>query len=812
MAALTVEQRRLLTDAFKKSSVLSNLGPQRMRAAIEFFQPCQWETGQTVMAQGEMGSKLFIIETGTFDIFLAQQGSKPVNTLKAGALFGEISLLHSVPHSATVRCRTPGSMWSLDWKVLKFLTQGVSLRKTDLSVNVLQSVQLLRGLTEEQLDVVATEMELVELGPGEEIASQGNLAEAMYIVLNGGVVLSRRHVSEDGEDADVEFARLHAPSLFGDHSLDHSPAPAAGAISESPRSKWRPTIAAVRLSAQSPVGERRSAESPGKAGASGSPGMPGSSSPKATRPPTSRRKPPPIWQETITTNADAPVTRLLWISRERFVELVGHLPEVLRRNAIERALDELPIFSNFDTEQRRLANALFDAESFAAGTTIYSQGDTSEGMSMHILLKGTVRLSQSNKVFQTDDEDTESDDESVLREVSNAGESFGEAALSTPVPPRAETVVATSAVEVISLSRKAIAEMPRSTSAIAQHEQQRRRRERRRQHALTLSRSDLEALAFLGKGTFGRVQLVRRRGTDEVFALKTMSKRKLVEARKVQNAINEKRILDMLEHPFCNSLATVFSDADPGGDVHLLLDVCLGGELFGLLRLATCFDLPTARFYGACVSAAIIHLHEQCIAYRDLKPENLVLDSKGYIKMIDFGFAKVLRNGVKTFTLCGTPQYLAPELVTGAGHTIGVDWWAFGILLFEMLNGAPPFDDVTSMGVYQKIMGARVIYPPGMRAVSKDLAQRLLESNPTKRIGHQKVRFDPFFRQVDFDKLERKVTPAPWVPSLKSTNDASYFADAIDEDDEYDEPSGEDEKLPGFLKDVGRLDSEFSQL
>jgi CRP-like cAMP-binding protein len=183
---------------------------------------------------------------------------------------------------------------------------------------------------------------------------------------------------------------------------------------------------------------------------------------------------------------------------------------VLRRNAIERALDELPIFSNFDTEQRRLANALFDAESFAAGTTIYSQGDTSEGMSMHILLKGTVRLSQSNKVFQTDDEDTESDDESVLREVSNAGESFGEAALSTPVPPRAETVVATSAVEVISLSRKAIAEMPRSTSAIAQHEQQRRRRERRRQHALTLSRSDLEALAFLGKGTFGRVQVSAR--------------------------------------------------------------------------------------------------------------------------------------------------------------------------------------------------------------------------------------------------------------------------------------------------------------
>jgi hypothetical protein len=138
MAALTVEQRRLLTDAFKCSTILSNIGPQRIRAAIEFFQPIQWEAGQTIIKQGEMGNKLFIVETGAFDVFLSHKGSKAVSTLKPGALLGEIALLHTVPHAATVRCRTPGSMWSLDWKVLKFLTQGVSLRKTDLSMNVLR--------------------------------------------------------------------------------------------------------------------------------------------------------------------------------------------------------------------------------------------------------------------------------------------------------------------------------------------------------------------------------------------------------------------------------------------------------------------------------------------------------------------------------------------------------------------------------------------------------------------------------------------------------------------------------------------------
>jgi hypothetical protein len=184
-------------------------------------------------------------------------------------------------------------------------------------------------------------MELVELGPGEELASQGSLAEAMYLILKGGVVLSRRSLNEDGEDADVEFARLYAPSLFGDHSLDHSPAPVPGATpAADPRSrlsasKWRPAISTVRLSAQSPARERT--VSPGSARVSSSPGMagssPGASPTKVTRPPMARRKPPPLWEETITTSPDAPMTRLLWISRERFVELVGHLPEARQQRA-----------------------------------------------------------------------------------------------------------------------------------------------------------------------------------------------------------------------------------------------------------------------------------------------------------------------------------------------------------------------------------------------------------------------------------------------------------------------------------------------
>jgi len=270
-------------------------------------------------------------------------------------------------------------------------------------------------------------------------------------------------------------------------------------------------------------------------------------------------------------------------------------------------------------------------------------------------------------------------------------------------------------------------------------------------------------------------------------------------------------VLDMIEHPFCCALATVFADPEPHGDVHILMEACLGGELFTLIRTAGCFECETTRFYGACVTAALLHLHEQSIAYRDLKPENIVIDSRGHVQLIDFGFSKVLRNGAKTFTLCGTPQYLAPELVTSAGHGLAVDWWAFGVLMYEMLHGAPPFHDATSMGVYQKILAGKIAWGQGMRAAPKDLIQKLLVANPAARLGQHKVVREPFFRPIDFELLEQRKLPPPWVPTLKSFTDTSYYANAsLPEEDEEDGRTADDRA--GFLKEVGRLDAEFLQL
>ena len=210
--------------------------------------------------------------------------------------------------------------------------------------------------------------------------------------------------------------------------------------------------------------------------------------------------------------------------------------------------------------------------------------------------------------------------------------------------------------------------------------------------------------------------------------------------------------------------------------------------VFTILRERQKFDEPTSRFYGANVAAAFEYLHERKIVYRDLKPENLLLDGKGYLKVVDFGFAKEITD--RTWTLCGTPEYLAPEIITNKGHNLAVDWWAFGILIFEMLVGQPPFCADDPMDIYQKILRNRVTYPAFVSKVARELISKLLVSNPSQRLGslkrmHRDVSGHSFFKSVDWAVLTRKELKAPYIPKISSPTDTSNF-------DDYEDESGDD--------------------
>ncbi|CAD5111405.1 DgyrCDS715 [Dimorphilus gyrociliatus] len=313
----------------------------------------------------------------------------------------------------------------------------------------------------------------------------------------------------------------------------------------------------------------------------------------------------------------------------------------------------------------------------------------------------------------------------------------------------------------------------------------------------------LNIVATLGVGGFGRVELV----TSSFFpgqslALKCLKKKHIVETRQQEHVKSEKKIMMEADSPFIAKLFKTFRDRK---FVYLLMEACLGGELWTVLRINGTFDDPTARFCVACVLEAFEYLHNKNIIYRDLKPENLLVDSSGFVKLVDFGFAKKLMAGRKTWTFCGTPEYVAPEIILNKGHDFAADYWAIGILMFELLTGNPPFVAPDPMKTYNIILEGveKLDMPKKVGRNATNLIKKLCKSNPTERLGYGKnglmeIRKHRWFQGFDWDGLRSRSIPVPKSikPTLNGPTDTSVF-DHYEKDTTIpeDEISGWDENF-----------------
>jgi CRP-like cAMP-binding protein len=301
--------------------------------------------------------------------------------------------------------------------------------------------------------------------------------------------------------------------------------------------------------------------------------------------------------------------------------------------------------------------------------------------------------------------------------------------------------------------------------------------------SLDITLNDLEVKTTLGCGAFGRVKICRYIAKDTYFALKCQAKRAIVDSGLQEHVLNEMRVMRKIDHPFIAKLYTALQDSKY---LYFVLELLLGGELFTHLRNRGKLSEQTARFYAATVTYAFSTLHAKRIAYRDLKPENLVMDSRGYVKLVDFGLAKQLLSG-KTWTLCGTPDYLAPEIILNEGHDLAVDYWAMGVLIFEMVVGAPPFYAEDPMEVYEKILSGNPAMPTFFTRNLSDLIKKLLRSQQGKRLGNTRggtaaVIKHKWFSSFDWAGLETCEMKAPYKPSVTSKDDTTNF-DQFDEGD-----------------------------
>uniref|UniRef100_H2YVX5 cGMP-dependent protein kinase n=1 Tax=Ciona savignyi TaxID=51511 RepID=H2YVX5_CIOSA len=293
---------------------------------------------------------------------------------------------------------------------------------------------------------------------------------------------------------------------------------------------------------------------------------------------------------------------------------------------------------------------------------------------------------------------------------------------------------------------------------------------------------DFTAIDTLGVGGFGRVELVELKSDPaKTYAMKVLKKRHIVDTRQQEHIKNEKVIMMDCNSDFIVKMYRTFRDTKY---IYMLLECCLGGELWTVLRDKGHFDDSAARFYTACVVEAFTYMHARGIIYRDLKPENLLLDTRGYAKLVDFGFAKRIGFSRKTWTFCGTPEYVAPEIILNKGHDLSADYWSLGILMFELMTGrylctitqispyvisifSPPFSGSDPMKTYNQILkGIDMIeFPKKISKNAQSLIRKLCRDNPSERLGNQRNGIKDIQKHKWFDGFHwiglRKGTMAP---------------------------------------------------
>jgi serine/threonine protein kinase len=269
---------------------------------------------------------------------------------------------------------------------------------------------------------------------------------------------------------------------------------------------------------------------------------------------------------------------------------------------------------------------------------------------------------------------------------------------------------------------------------------------------------------------------VKKKSNNKVYAMKILKKKAIVARNQVEHTKAERKILQALQHPFLMTLRYAFQSKEK---LYFVLDYYQGGELFFHLKTKRRFSEEVARLYVAEIALALGHLHSLTYIYRDLKPENILLDDVGHVCLTDFGLSKDVEEGDKAHTFCGTPEYLAPEIVTGTGHDKAVDWWSLGILLYELTVGIPPFYSQNVNEMYNKIQHGVLRFPPFLSEPCKNLIVALLNRDPTKRLGSlndvEDIKAHPFFATLNWDKLTKKEIDPPYKPKVKAADDTSNF-------------------------------------
>jgi len=689
------------------------------------------KAGETVITEGEIGDKFYVVRSGRFDV-MANNGHT-INRLVVGSTFGELGLIYRAKRSATVISdpKVSGSLFALPGKYFRYIAAQRSLETYQSSLDALKKVKLLSSLTVEQVEMVATSVYSLQYRPGDTIVHKGEPGRVLYMIQAGTVVCT----DIGSGSAAIAKVELKEGDYFGERAL----------LSAEPRSA------------------------------------------------------------TVVARTDV---RVIALDQTTFTSLLGPLQQVLDYNRMLRTLESIAVMKKVPYALKKKLLDSARIVHFEPDETILNEGD--DGDTFYILKEGEAKMLQQPKSRTSSTTSSSSNPPSPIHKIVPLngsaelpsppplpplevarilpGDTFGELAILDRRRQPASIVACTN-VECFALTSRDfdnIFESVKDDMYDLARQKEIVSSDKLFAHSITLS--SLKYICAIGMGSFGVVYMAEHVPTGRFVAVKEMWKSRLEKLRQTHHIYSEKKLLMQIDSQF---LLKCYAALQDDKKLYFVTELLVGGELFRRIVSPTGLPLvlsqPDARFYAACCIKALEYLHEHNVIYRDLKPENILLDSSGYAKLVDFGFAKKLTG--KTYTLCGTPEYLAPEIILGVGHGMAVDCWGLGVLIYEMVVGDSPFSspDEDHLAVCRNILQGHVSFPPDCDPGWKAIVQALLQRQPEKRASMLAgslldVRQEKWLATFDWESFTQRTMPTPWIPDVTSEIDTKYFPQVTKEE------------------------------
>lgn len=802
---IDVETRNFLAQVMKKHFIFATLKDTEFDAAFYCMGAVVMHAGEDVFRQGDAGDSCYFIRSGSFKVSI---DGKDVKKLGPNDTFGELALLYQMLRSATVTCEEAGELWQMSSSSFRQCMEKLSSTQTRRAEAFFRTDANFRGLPSADVKQLASACSVQQFNDSEEILREGEVGNWMFIIISGKVVPT------DGRLAEV-FER--AGSIIGSLGLMYGKRQPTGA-----RAKGPVTCLAVARSALEKLTERvedvlrrcafkdllhslpRIAEQPAfikrlteeqqhrlistaedgvfePAEIIASPGDPAqlivvidgevALVPHLEGPfreegelvfcgsAIDPRKlahcvltegmalgeQPELLGGTSMTQFVVALTpvRVHRITYEAALATLGQpIVEIIRMNEIKMVLSDIFVFKNLREEQIDRVVGKLEQKHFKEGEVIVKQDDPAKHF--YLIQSGTIVVKK---------------DDNVLRTLGR-WDYFGERGLLLS-ERRSATCQASEECICLSLDDDAFFDIVGMF----------RRELERRMHLqdLNIKMADLKCKAVVGRGTFGVVRLVYPKMKEQtMYALKCVKKWHVVKSNQEKAIVMERDVNAQCYHPCIVQFIKTFQDKQ---HIYFLTEFLGGGDLFFTLREIGALSKLQSQFFSGSIALGLEYLHGRGIMYRDLKPENVLLDFEGCAKLVDFGCCK---QELRTTTLIGTPEYMAPEVISGKGYTCIVDWWSLGVMLHEFVVGPLPFgaDTDDQMGIFRSILGDTLVFPDYVKDLeAQALVAGLLDKDPESRLGGlgaKEIKEQAYYAGFNWDALAGGFFEPPWKPNAQA--------------------------------------------